>query len=207
MEIAVIIPAFNEERTLASVVRAVQASGVASEVIVVDDGSTDATAAVAKKLGAAVISLPRNTGKANAMKAGADHTGATILLYLDADLIGLGPEHIRALVKPVLRRNADMTVGVFRCGRWQTDLAQRLTPYLSGQRAMRRWIVDQIDNLETLGYGVERALTKFAREHRLQVQYVELAGVTQVTKEEKSGLWNGLRARLRMYRQVIRLPR
>lgn len=207
MEIAAIIPAFNEERTLAGVVRAVQEAGVASELIVVDDGSTDATAAVAERLGATVIALPTNSGKAKAMKAGADHTDAEVLLYLDADLVGLRPVHVRALVEPVLHRQADMTVGVFRGGRWRTDLAQWITPYLSGQRAMRHWIMDQIEEVEAMGYGVERALTAFARENELQVEHVELTGVTQVTKEEKSGLWKGLQARFRMYRELIRLPR
>lgn len=207
MRIAAIIPAYNEERTVAGVVQVVQKAGVASEIIVVDDGSTDATTAVAMRAGAKVLSLPRNSGKACAMKAGADCIDAELLLYLDADLLGLRPDHVCALVAPVLRRQADMTVGVFRGGRWRTDLAQRVTPYLSGQRALRHWIIDQIENIETMGYGVERALTYFAQEKRLQVQHVELLGVTQVTKEEKTGLWNGLRARFRMYGELIRLPR
>lgn len=207
MGIAAIIPAFNEERTLAQVVRAVQEAGVASELIVVDDGSTDSTAAVAKELGVTVISLPTNCGKAQAMKAGADHTSGEVLLYLDADLIGLRPAHVRALVEPVVKGQTEMTVGVFGGGRWRTDLAQRLTPDLSGQRAMRRWIMSRIENVEAMGYGVERALTALARTNGLQIRYIELIGVTQLTKEEKSGLWNGLRARFRMYRQPARLPR
>lgn len=207
MGIAAIIPAFNEERTLPGVVRAVQEAGVASELIVVDDGSTDATAAIAKQLGVTVIALPTNSGKARAMKAGADHTDAEVLLYLDADLIGLRPGHVRALVEPVVCRQADMTVGVFRGGRWRTDLAQWITPHLSGQRAMHHWIINQIENVEAMGYGVERALTSFARQNRLQTRHVELIGVTQVTKEEKSGLLKGLRARFRMYGELIRLPR
>lgn len=48
---------------------------------------------------------------------------------------------------------------------------------------------------------------KAGREKRLQIEYIKLMGVTQMTREEKSGLWNGLRARIQMYRQLIRLPR
>lgn len=207
MRIAAIIPAYNEKRTVAAVIRAVQDADVASEIIVVDDGSTDATAAVAASVGAKVLSLPQNSGKAFAMKAGARYTDAELLVYLDADLVGLRSGHVCALVEPVLRREADMTVGVFRGGRWRTDLAQWITPYLSGQRALRRWIIDEMGDIETMGYGIERALTGFARRNRLQVRYVELFGVTQVTKEEKAGLWRGLRARLRMYGELVRLPR
>lgn len=207
MRIAAIIPAYNEERTVASVIRAVQDADVASEIIVVDDGSTDTTAAVAASVGAKVLSLPQNCGKAFAMKAGVGYTDAELLVYLDADLMGLCSDHVWQLVEPVRRREADMTVGVFRGGRWRTDLAQWIAPYLSGQRALRRWIMDEMEGVETMGYGIERALTHFARRNRLQVRHVELLGVTQVTKEEKAGLWKGLRARVRMYRELVRLPR
>ena len=68
MKVAAVIPAYNEERTVASVVRAVREAPSISEVIVVDDGSTDRTAQVARQAGARVVHLETNVGKGGAMK-------------------------------------------------------------------------------------------------------------------------------------------
>ena len=103
MKVTAIIPAYEEEKTVASVIKAVQGCPQVSEVIVVNDGSSDRTGVVAGETGARVINLPSNTGKGGAIKAGYDSTEADCLLLLDADLIGLTPEHIRALLEPVLR--------------------------------------------------------------------------------------------------------
>lgn len=206
-KVAAIIPAFNEERTVARVVRAVRTANVADEVIVVDDGSTDQTAKVAERSGARVISLEKNVGKGGAMKAGAESTDADFLLYLDADLVGLTQTHLESLINPVVLGHADMTVGVFDEGRFATDMAQKIAPFLSGQRAMKRKIIDTLPDLETSGYGVEVALSRHAEQQGLRVQRVELKHVAQVTKEEKIGYLKGFRARLRMYWEILRLSR
>lgn len=68
--------------------------------------------------------------------------------FLDADLIGLKPVHIENLVAPVVKDMADMTVGIFYSGRNITDLAQKLMPFLSGQRCVKREILDKLDSKE-----------------------------------------------------------
>ena len=141
LKVAVVIPAYNEEKTVAQVVEAVRQSTVVAEVIVVDDGSTDQTARVAKEAGARVISLERNVGKGGAMKAGAEATDAEIVVYLDADLMGLTKDHVTSLAEPVINCEADIALGIFDEGRFTTDMAQKITPFLSGQRAMRRSII------------------------------------------------------------------
>ena len=99
MAVAVVIPAFNEERTVARVIRAARNSPGISQIIVVNDGSTDRTSAVARKAGAEVIDLPVNMGKGAAVAEGVKATTAGVLLLLDADLVGLRPSHIRALLE------------------------------------------------------------------------------------------------------------
>ncbi|WP_374712424.1 glycosyltransferase family 2 protein, partial [Symbiobacterium terraclitae] len=89
--VSVVIPAYNEAETVGDVVAACAKVPEIDEVIVVDDGSTDETAARARAAGAKVIEHGENRGKAAAMKSGYEATTAPVLLFLDADLIGLHP--------------------------------------------------------------------------------------------------------------------
>ena len=111
MKIAAIIPAYNEEKSISEVVRAAKNNNNIDEVIVVDDGSSDATAAIAQDSGARVIKMRDNQGKGEALKRGVYATNADILLFLDADLVGLVSKHLSMLLEPVIKGEADMTVG------------------------------------------------------------------------------------------------
>ncbi len=205
MAVAVVIPAYNEERTVARVIRAVRNSPGIFQIVVVNAGSTDRTAAVARKAGAEVIDHPENMGKGAAVATGVAATTAGIILLLDADLVGLRPSHIQALLEPVLRDEADMTVGVFTDGRKATDLSQRLTPFLSGQRAVKREILEAVTDLKSSGFGMEVSLSRFARKENLRVFYIPLRRISQIMKEEKRGIVQGFAARLKMYWEIILL--
>ncbi|MCR4418935.1 MAG: glycosyltransferase family 2 protein [Clostridia bacterium] len=205
MSISVIIPAYNEERTVGSIVRAALAARpLVTQVIVVDDGSGDGTGAEARRAGAEVLACAHNRGKAEALLRGAENAGQDTLMFLDADLLGLKPEHVRALALPVVEGRAHMTIGVFRNGRPATDLAQRLAPQLSGQRCLTKAMFADTRPLLGPGYGVEKALNLYARRHGLTVTHVPLVGVSHVMKEEKRGLWRGIEARVRMYLDLWR---
>lgn len=204
--VVAVIPAYNEEATLGEVIEALRKSPLVDRVVVISDGSTDGTARVAREHGAVCIELSENVGKGGAMKAGVDfaEADADVFLFLDADLIGLKPSHVRALLTPVLKGRAGMTVGVFVGGRWRTDLAQRIAPFLSGQRAVRREVLEAIPHLEATRYGVETALTRHLRGGGVRVEYVPLPRVTHRTKEEKLGLLRGFVERMRMYWDIVR---
>lgn len=199
----VLVPAFDEEARVADVVRIARAAEV-GPVLVVDDGSRDATARVAEAAGARVMRLPRNVGKGGAVAEGAASCDAEVLVLLDADLTGLRPNHVRALARPVLAGEADMTRGVFEGARFRTTAAQRLAPQLGGQRGVRRELLQSVVGLRQSRYGVEMRLAEAARSGRWRVVDVPLAGVSQVMKEEKLGWWRGLGARMGMYRDIVR---
>ncbi|MEW6244910.1 MAG: glycosyltransferase family 2 protein [Bacillota bacterium] len=203
MRIAAIIPAYNEQDTVGAVVDAVVQSSVCHEIIVVSDGSTDLTPERAASRGARVIRLEHNLGKAAAMEKGVESTDCPVLLFLDGDLVGLTPEHVRQLVRPVVEGEAAMSVGVFSGGRLTTDLAQHIAPFLSGQRALRRQMFEHIKELDVTGFGVEVALTQYARKAGLSVKQVVLPNLTHVMKEEKRGLISGFLYRLRMYWDIL----
>ena len=113
--VVLFMPAFNEEASVGDCVRRAPASvlGCDVEVLVVDDGSADATAESARAAGATVISLAANRGLGNAVRvglaAGAER-GAAAVVFCDADG-EYAPEELPALVAPILAGTADYVVG------------------------------------------------------------------------------------------------
>lgn len=205
MNVTAIIPAYNEEQTIAAVIECVKLVEKIHKIIVVSDGSTDKTAEIARECGTEVIELSENVGKGGAIKAGINECGTEIILFLDADLIGLTEKHVSDLIEPVINNEADMTIGIFKNGRMVTDLAQKVTPHLSGQRAIKKSVIDKIPNIDITRYGVEVALTKYIDKTSVRVQEVELPDMTHVTKEEKLGLIKGVHARLKMYWDIVKI--
>lgn len=204
MKIDVLIPAYNESQTIFGVITVAKASPWVNEVIVISDGSSDQTAEIARAAGAKVIELRENKGKDIALDAGVKDSTADYFLFLDADLIGLKPHHIDALLEPVISQRADTTMGVFRQGNFQTDLAQRITPFLSGQRVISRQMwYEALSSSLGVGFGLETILHRYIRSHQLRLQQVELKGVSQWMKEQKLGFFKGFCYRLRMYSQII----
>lgn len=205
MSISAIIPAYNEEQTIGSVLDCITHIPEITQIIVVSDGSTDRTAEAASVFDVEIIDLPENVGKGGAMKAGMERCINENVLFLDADLIGLNKKHVKDLIEPVINDETDMTIGIFKNGRIVTDLAQKVTPYLSGQRAVKKSILDQIPNIDISRYGVEVALTKFAEKNLIRIQEVYLEDMTHVTKEEKLGLIKGMQARFKMYWDIVKI--
>ncbi len=204
MKVSAIVPAFNEEANIGRVLDVVASCPVVDEVIVVDDGSTDGTSRVVMRYGRVhLIRLEENRGKARAIYQGIMAAGGDVLLLVDADLIGLTSRHIEALVEPVFLGTADMTVGIFHKGRASTDMAQRIAPELSGQRAIRReWLKEFPFHLYS-GYQLEVALTRWAQKRNLRIQKVALEGMTHRLKEEKVGPRRGILWRFRMYWDIL----
>lgn len=111
--VSVVLPCLNEEASVASVVResadALLAAGLAGEVVVADNGSTDESAARARAAGARVVDAPV-PGYGSALAAGFDAARGDICVMGDADAT-YPFERLVALVDPILRDEADMTVG------------------------------------------------------------------------------------------------
>ncbi len=206
-KIVAIIPAHNEVGRVGDVVRVIKNMTAISRVVVVDDGSTDGTSNAAEIAGADVIRLQENRGKAAAMNEGVIHTTAPIILFLDADLLYLDEKHINDLLAPVLNSEVEMTMGVFRNGRFRTDIAHRISPGLSGQRAMIRDVWHKLDTsrpMEEIGYGIERELQDLVRDEKVTLKVIKWKGVSQRTKEEKLGPQKGFMLRMRMYVDIVK---
>jgi polyisoprenyl-phosphate glycosyltransferase len=201
--VAVIIPAFNEEHRIATVLRAVSMARLVDEVVVVSDGSDDRTVQVAERFPRVrVIDLSANLGKGGAMAVGVAATKAPVVAFVDADLDGLRPEHVDKIIRPILDGACDMCIGVFRGGTFWSDAAQKISPYISGQRAMRRELFEAVPYIGDLRMGVEVAINNAAKRRKARVMRVVLPGVSNCLKEQKMGLMKGTAARARMYVEI-----
>lgn len=198
LRVAVVIPAWNEEETIGQVVTTARGSVSVGEVVVVDNGSSDATGSVAARAGARVVEEPVQ-GKGEAMLRGVQATPAEVILFLDADLRGLRSEHIDALVSEIVSGNADMACGLCDRGSTVNTLFLHVLPVLSGQRALRRELFEALQAREIRGYRVEAALNSLVASRKLRRHLRILEGVDHRTKEEKLGNpVTGLLQKLRM---------
>jgi glycosyltransferase involved in cell wall biosynthesis len=114
MKLSVVIPVFNEKYTITEIVRRVQATRLASEIILVDDGSTDGTRDILKSLegspGITVLFHEKNRGKGAALRFGFQKTHGDIILIQDADL-EYNPTEYPFLLEPIESGQADVVYG------------------------------------------------------------------------------------------------
>src|SRR5580658_824900 len=222
-DVAVIIPARNEaERIQATVTAAAGLPGV-GVVVVVDDGSRDATAKAARRAGAVVTRHARNRGKSAAMQTGADavrlldqreqRERPRHLLFLDADL-GDTAAQAGPLIDPVLAGTADMTIAIFtsivklgghglvvglsgagirRATGWQP------TQPLNGQRCLTRAAFEAARPLAR-GWGAETGLSIDLLRQGMRVTEVEVELAHRATG-------TGLRAQLHRAHQLADVAR
>jgi glucosyl-3-phosphoglycerate synthase len=180
LTVAVCIPARNEAPTIGAVVGAVgrlRSAGLVDELLVVDDGSVDATGPLAAAAGARVVVSQSGPGKGQALAAAVAATTGDVVVFLDADVVNFSERFVTGLVAPLLRDPAVQLVkGAYRRslhglpgeGGRVTELVARplldrffpelagVGQPLAGETAVRRSALDGVV-LED-GYAVEIAL-------------------------------------------------
>jgi polyisoprenyl-phosphate glycosyltransferase len=204
-KLAAIVPAYNEEKTIADVVRTLVASRIFNEVIVVSDGSTDGTAEAARAAGATLVhNLPKRDGKGAALEHGVAHTDAEIVAFFDADLIGFTVEHARALVAPVLEGKRTMNTGWRDRGAVGNFIQMHFMPLIGGERAMPRVAFEAIPDKYLRGFMIEAATNYYCRANGLKYGGTLFPGLTMRKKYQKVGWRRALGEYARMYWQVAK---
>ena len=208
MKTTAIVAAYNEEKTIAAVLRALTGSPLIDEVIVVSDGSEDATVDVARTFeGVRTIALHENHGKGYAMAVGVANASNDTLFFCDGDMYNVTEEHIRALILPVLGGDAEMNIGIRNRGDITNFFHLRLKcgPVLSGIRVMKRHVFETVPVQYQSHYKIEAALNCFCEGSGFRQQETIIYDLGHVTKESKRGLRRGLRQRWHMSREVTLL--
>jgi hypothetical protein len=203
--IVVILPAFDEQDTVAAVVRAIPDAIGAMRVIpvVVSDGSTDRTAAIARDAGALVTELPMNRGGGLALRVGYEialELGAEIVVTMDADGQHL-PEELPVMLAPILADEADYVNGSRLLGDFEREslirhigvhvfsrivsvlTGRRITDPSSGYRAARAELLQELV-LEQDRFWTSEILIEALR-HRARVVEVPVTIVARVSGTSK----------------------
>jgi polyisoprenyl-phosphate glycosyltransferase len=200
----VVIPARNEEATIGAIVSACRRCAWVREVIVVDDGSIDHTAARASAAGATVVTRAGSGGsKGAAMARGIATSDAAAILFVDADLLHLQTSHLDQLHAARARTGAAMVVGLRDYGRLNPFIAR--TPPLTGERLVARWVLDAVAEEHWQGYGIELHLDALVARTGGGTAASTMRGVTQRTKRQKFGTVVGGWRTLQMAVGLMRL--
>ncbi len=218
--VTIVVPAFNEERTIEGLVMRTRPFG---QVLVVDDGSTDRTKSKAQQAGAIVVSHPRNLGYSAALRTGYFNARGRIVAIIDADMQQV-PEELPRMILPVLDNQADMVIGSKFLGKleYRPNIPNRtmdrmvclilrlrfglkLTNSFSGMRAVRRSCID-FDYLKSNKHeGVTELNFSFAY-HHYRIVEVPRTARKRLSGKSSIRLRDGLRILWRITQLLVEAP-
>jgi glycosyltransferase involved in cell wall biosynthesis len=212
MQVSFLIPAYNESATIGEVLERIARLGLDAQVIVVDDGSTDDTAAIAEAAGATVI-RQANAGKGAALRAAIPLVEGEIAVIQDADM-EYDPADVPALIAPIVDGVADVVFGsrlsggrpqrvhlfwhlvgnrflsLLTCILFNTTLSDMETGY----KAFRSEILRALDLREN-SFGIEPEITGKVCKQKLRIYELPISYFGRTYEEGKNITWrDGFRA-------------
>ncbi len=218
MKVSFLIPAFNEASTIGEVLERIAALGLDAQVIVVDDGSTDDTAAIAEAAGATVVRQP-NRGKGAAIRTAIQVADGEIAVIQDADM-EYDPAEVPELIEPIVRGVADVVFGsrlrggrpqraflfwhlvgnrflsLLTCVLFNTTLSDMETGY----KAFRMDVLRSLDLRES-SFGIEPEITGKVCRRNLRIYELPISYYGRTHDEGKKITWlDGFRAMWVLFR-------
>jgi glycosyltransferase involved in cell wall biosynthesis len=204
--ISCIICAYNEASRIGHVLSVVADHPSIGEVIVVDDGSLDATASVARSFQRVrVVCHGRNRGKSHAIATGIRHARFDLIMLLDADLIGVTKEDIARLAAPVVTGCAEASFSL-RANCLAVHKLVKLD-FTSGERVFHKALLaDYLETIEAMpSFGFEVFMNRLLVAQRRRIEVVAWNGVVHVRKSDKRGFYEGVSAEIAMVRQILKV--
>ena len=210
MKLSVVIPVYNEKKTLSELICRVEAVKLEKEIIIVDDASTDGTRDLLKKYEGQerfkVIYQSKNAGKGSALRAGFDKAEGEIIIVQDADL-EYDPKEYPLLIEPILDGRADVVYGSRFLGGthrvfffWHyvgnkvlTTLSNMctnlcLTDMETGYKVFRRTVLDSLI-LKCNRFGFEPEFTSKVARHAFRIYEVPISYSGRGYEEGKKINW------------------
>jgi len=203
-EISCIIPAYNEEKGIRTVLRAAYHHPLLAEIIVVDNGSRDHTSDIVKEFPGVKLIRQENRGKSVAVAVAITAAKGSFICSLDADLIGITPESITKIIEPVLTGKAALSISLRQnCPWFYRPIG---LDFLSGERVYpKRLLGDNIEKLRRLpNFGIEVFMNGLIISQQLPIAIVFLPNVISPLKYHKEGLLTGFLGDLGMVRDILR---
>lgn len=216
MKLSVVIPVYNEEKTIIEIIKNVQDVNIDKEIIIVDDGSTDKTKEILQGLkhnDARVLFHDKNYGKGKALKTGFSATTGDIVIIQDADL-EYDPNEYQRLIDPIAEGYADVVYGSRLSGGrpqrvymfWHkvgnnfltllTDILYNatLTDMETGYKVFKREVIKNID-IKSKDFAVEPEITAKIFKKRYRVYEIPISYYGRDYCEgKKIRWWHGIGA-------------
>jgi len=187
-KITAIVCAYNEQDTVFDVVNSLMESPLTTEVIVINDGSTDKTSSVLKKLPAIpklkIIEFETNRGKGWAMAEGITAASGEIIVFVDADLLNFNEKYIAQLINPLLDGRADMVAGHPTIN----TVDDTFNPFkrFSGERAVfKKDILPLVKKIKESRFGVETLINIHYKSQKKRIKHIALWGLEHPVKLQK----------------------
>lgn len=202
MNLEVIIPAYNEEKRIAGVIKPLASFRFIKKIVVVDDGSADRTAEVAAEAGAdLILTHSENMGKGSALQTGIKQVESEIFLIIDADLKNLTEKHIESMLFH-FKKNPEVVMvnGIIKKdASIQTDIQKLIT----GVRLINKEVWKQVEK-EKIKKGYEIDFLIYEKAKNLgEVKTEVLEGLEHVTKMDKDGFFRGTFMHLVMFIGIV----
>ena len=207
MKISAVFSAYNEENTIAAVVKTALDSIIIDEVITVNDGSTDKTAKSLEQFFLnpkfTYIEYEKNRGKSYAMVDGIKKSFGEIIVFIDADILNFEEKHINQLILPLVNKEADMVIG----HPTENKIDKKLNPLqlLAGERSLfKKDVVPFLDNIRTTQYGIEMMLNLYYKSNGKKIKFEYLWGVYHLTKIRKDGFIGSIKNYILESKQIFK---
>lgn len=180
---SIIIPVYNEEKSIKNVVLTVLKSRLFGRVIIVNDGSTDKSPAILKSFGKKIdlINLPCNMGKGYALACGLQKARGKIVVFLDADFVNLEKKDLLKFISPLQEKKAQVVIA------WPEEIKKNFS-FLAGQRAyFRKDLTPHIKRMKICRFGIEFFLEDLAKKKKWKVKNLRLTNLKRLVKFDKTG--------------------
>ena len=205
IKVSCIVPAYNEGKRIAKVLKVISDNNLVDEIIAINDGSADNTKKEIEKFKKVkLISYKKNQGKSHAIMLGIKEAKGKFIMFIDSDLIGLKKEDISNLIEPVISNEADVSISLRKNAPW---ICHKLgIDFISGERVIKREIVQDFNELKKMpGFAIESAfINKRIIENKARIKIVKWNKVESPYPAAKFGFIKG---NIRLARMILVIVR